>query len=528
MKRAEFTHEALTAVLLIAVLSVIMTIFIAVNAQPGPIESIKISNGMASYYASVLPSASPGLIIRVYTINGSRVYPIPTFITVYGLTPGHVVPITYGFGPVIYVPFSNANWRFIISRWVSFNSDVNKYNTSLLIFITYIDFTRNESWLVAFSVPYSVNWVMGRGDIRYIVLTAYVNLSAKPFRLIPIKRLSTNQLTNSLRADSAYTEYNCLEQGPIVAELGNGPQMYKPVLYCYGFIGPIPLIWITWSKGIVREYEDYGIELALNIMYLGVFDWDAVSYENGMLSTIGTSYSAYMSWNVPIVTVDLGFGYNSYLAQPGSFYFAYNGSLALINYTEYYYVDHVSYVYAGSTAISEVLNASSSNSLIGNLDYGNGPVSYIYNTLIPLAEQEFRYPALSKLTIITYASWKNGTQGPGCGTLRAYPAGTAYYWLITLQNMTTAYYIGPAQPYALLDAVGINALSTLNTMEPSPAYTSLMYIKFVIMARINNLNKTSWYLSLINLRILGIPALGFIINATSYYQNSGNSLSCEG
>ena len=54
--------------------------------------------------------------------------------------------------------------------------------------------------------------------------------------------------------------------------------------------------------------------------------------------------------------------------------------------------------------------------------------------------------------------------------------------------MTTAHYIGPAQPYALLDAVGINALSTLNTMKPSPAYTSLMYINFVITARINSLN----------------------------------------
>ena len=155
-------YEALTAVLLIAALSVIMVIFIAVNVQSDPIENIKISNGMTSYYASVLPSASPSLIIRVYAINGSRVYPIPAFIAVYGLAPGHIVPITYGFGPVIYVPFSNANWRFIINRWVSFNSDVNRYNMSLLIFITYIDLTRNESWLVAFSVPYSVNWVMGR------------------------------------------------------------------------------------------------------------------------------------------------------------------------------------------------------------------------------------------------------------------------------------------------------------------------------------------------------------------------------
>ena len=54
-----------------------------------------------------------------------------------------------------------------------------------------------------------------------------------------------------------------------------------------------------------------------------------------------------MSWNAPIVTVDLGFGYNSYLTQPSSFYFAYNGSLAPINYTEYYYVDHAGYVYVG-------------------------------------------------------------------------------------------------------------------------------------------------------------------------------------
>ena len=527
MERTESTYEALTAVLLIAALSVTMTIFIAVNAQPNPIESIKVSNGITSYYASVLPSASPGLIIRVYAINGSRVYPAPAFIAVYGLTPRHIVPIAYGFGPVTYVPFSNTNWRFIISRWVSFNLDTDKYNTSLLIFITYIDSTRNESWLEAFSVPYSVSWVMGKGDIRYVVLNAYVNLSAKPFRLIPIKQLPTNRLTNSLSVDSVYTEYNCLEQGPMVAELSNEPQTYKPILYCYGFTGPIPLVWITWSKGIVREYEDYGIELALDIMYLGVFNWDAIGYKNGMLSTIGTSYSAYMSWNTPIVMVNLGFGYNSYLDKPGSFYFAYNGSLALINYTDYY-INHVGYVYAGSAAISEVLSASPSNSLMGNLDYGNGPISYIYNTLIPLAEQEFGYPALSKLTITTYASWRNGTQGPGCGTLEAYPAGTAYYWLITLQSMTTAHYIGLTQPYALLDAVGINALSTLNTMGPPPTYTSLMYIEFEITARINSLNKTSWYLSLVNLRILGIPALGFIINATGYYQNLGNSLSCRG
>ena len=109
MERAESTYEALTAVLLIATLSVTMTIFIAVNVQPGPIESIKISNGMVSYYVSVSPSTYPGLIIRVYAINGSRVYPIPAFIAVYGLTPGHIVPITYRFGPVIYVLFSSTN-----------------------------------------------------------------------------------------------------------------------------------------------------------------------------------------------------------------------------------------------------------------------------------------------------------------------------------------------------------------------------------------------------------------------------------
>ncbi|MGC9153970.1 MAG: hypothetical protein ACP5GY_09655, partial [Vulcanisaeta sp.] len=178
----------LVAALIIAIasLSVILSLLTAVKAQPSPIQSIRFAYGVVSYYESLQSSAPPGLIVRVYAVNGSKVYPIPAFVAVYGLTPRHIVPIAYSFGSVINLPFNNTNWRFVASKWLSFNPSIGEYNTSLLVFVTYIDPATNSSWITAVSVPYNIGWVTNKpGSVRYIVLTAYINLTTKPFRIVP-------------------------------------------------------------------------------------------------------------------------------------------------------------------------------------------------------------------------------------------------------------------------------------------------------------------------------------------------------
>ncbi|WP_245522559.1 hypothetical protein [Vulcanisaeta distributa] len=515
--------------MVIAALSVVFSVLSFVRAQPSPVGSLRLPHGVISYYSSTSISVSPGLVVRVYAINGSRIYPVQAFVAVYGLTPRHIVPIAYGFSSMVSVPFNNTNWLFIANRWLSFNPSVNEYNTSLLVFITYIDFTRNESWIEAYSVPYNIGWVMGNpGRIKYIVLTAYINLSSKPFRVVPVKQLPQGQpVINSASKDPVYTEYNCVEQSPTAPKLTNGPYIYYPILNCYGFTGPIPLDWITWSQGITNEYKNYGLDFLIDVFYSGRFTWDAVGYyENGGFSTIGTSYQASVNWNPPIMDI----GDSGYLTQPGSFYFAYDGSFALANYTEYYYNIHTGYVYVGNVVISEVISVSSTSWFVYGTDYGNGPISYIYKVLILLAEQGLGYPALNKSTIVTYASWVYGRQGPGCGVISSEPISSFYAWWLTLESLTTTYGVSPAQLGVTLGTIGVEPaeilLDLIGLTLPPNTSISLIHTEFEIEAPTNNLYHIAWYLSLINASdVFGISTFGFIVNATNYYQGAYN---CNG
>ncbi len=346
----EFRLRLLVVVLLIAALSIVILILSYVGgAQPSPVRSLRLSGGVVSYYVSLGSVAPPGLVVRVYAVNGSRVYPVPAFVAVYGLTPRHIVPMMYGFGSVVNVPFNNSNWFFVASRWLLFNPSVNEYDTSILVFVTYMDSETNESWIEAYSVPYNIGWVMNKGSIRYIVLTAYINLTNKPFRIVPANPpiAQGNQSTTT----GPYTAYNCSEQGPSPPTLYEAD--YYPTLNCYGFQGPIPLTWVTWDQGITNEYKNYGLDLILQVDYSGTFTWDATGYSNGFY-TIGPSYSANVNWYADVII-------GSDLAQPGTFYLAYNGAFALVNYTEYYYNIRTGYVYVGNVAVSEVISVSTTS-----------------------------------------------------------------------------------------------------------------------------------------------------------------------
>ncbi len=377
------------------------------------------------------------------------------------------MPIAYGLGPVVNVPFNNTNWLFIANRWLSFNPSISKYNTSLLIFVTYVDLAENKSWIEAYSVPYNVGWVINDpgGKIKYIVLTAYVNLSSRPFKVVPAKPpvIERDQSINV----GPYTVYNCSEEPPsppTFYEGGYYTTVYSPTTMCDGFTGPIPLAWVTWSNGILNEYENYGLNLALTVIITGNTAWYATAYENDQFTTIGLSYSENVNWAENTGYV-LG---SSVTGGGGSAYIYYEGTFAIVNYSEYVYNTHLgTYEYVGQVPVVEVISVSTpagsstaTETLPASYDFGNGPITMMYNGLIALAEQELGYPVLNQSTVVTYASWEQGASGPGCATLSPGQGLNNLVWNILLESVDEQYQLsGPELGYEL---GGLGGLETID------------------------------------------------------------------
>jgi hypothetical protein len=143
-------------VLALAIASIVVLVANGVDATPSPTSSIRIGNfGEVNYYASQpMPNVPPGILIRVFLVNGSVVEPVRAFIDVYANAPSGIVRVSMGYSTTLIVPFSNANWRYVIGRWASLGIPFSDYETSMLIFVTYVK--GNESWIVPLVIPYNV------------------------------------------------------------------------------------------------------------------------------------------------------------------------------------------------------------------------------------------------------------------------------------------------------------------------------------------------------------------------------------
>jgi hypothetical protein len=96
-------------VLALAIVSVVVLVVNSIYAVPSPISSVRIGGfGEADYYASQpIPNVSPGLLVRVFLINGSSVKPVNAFIDVYANAPSGIVHVAMGYSSTLIVPFNN-------------------------------------------------------------------------------------------------------------------------------------------------------------------------------------------------------------------------------------------------------------------------------------------------------------------------------------------------------------------------------------------------------------------------------------
>jgi len=428
------------------------------------------------------------------------------------MPPNGIVHVAMGYSQSLAIPFNDSNWRYVIDKWASLNVPFSEYNTSMLIFITYMK--GNESWIVPLVIPYNVAWAIGGTtqptSPRYIVVNALVNVNElRPNKVVPAMPGITSVNLQIPSNHSGYTTYNC----DLSAPKPPPETTFKPEITCLGFNGSLPTAWVTWDKDVVQRDQGVGFQLIAG--FVGMNRWNAMAVGYGV---IGTSYSAEENWALGFYPVVFGsevtqFGPAYWVTQPGSVYWYYGGATwGIVNYTVWFVNSSMGTYHLGNATIFEVLYVPPNDHYIGMvLDYGNGSVSLLYY----LASRHYLgYPS----SIVNYAAFIytgqeylyqcNGPVG-NVGT----PYGIAY--TITLGGVETAYGLSPAQLGTTLTDLSLGSEGL--GMPPPQASLSLTSVSLGLFNITTGMNL---YVSVINASaIYGLPAFGFILNATNYYGN---------
>jgi hypothetical protein len=139
----------------------------------------------------------------------------------------------------------------------------------------------------------------------------------------------------------------------------------------------------------------------------------------------------------------------------------------------------------------------------------------LYNGATALSQQYFGYSALNASSVVDYAAFSNGKLIQCNGPVNVYSGGM---YTITLGGVEQAYGLSAAQLGTGLGGLALGITSMLTT--PS---TSLTIMQTTLeMGGVTN--GTNLYISVINTsKVYGLPAFGFILNATNYYGNPTSS-----
>jgi hypothetical protein len=535
-----FVFRALSLVVLVlAVASVVVLVAGGVDATPSLIAYSRIGSlGGVGYYASQpVPGVPPGLLVRVFLINGSVVEPVDAFIDVYANAPSGIVHVAMGYSSTLIVPFNDSNWQYVLNKWASLGIPFSEYNTSMLVFVTYIK--GNESWIVPLLVPYNVGWAyaaLGRVTPlattlsaitpRYILVNAFINVKElRPSRVVPVRLNNTVTDPQVFGTYYNYTIYNCSLSGPKPPQYPSAPTslyMYQPTSDCIGINGSLPIAWVTWGRDVLQSKGDNGLVIDLSIYFSGTINWDAMATSYG---DIGTSYSASENWGPDSSNFILG----SQVTQPGSLYWYYKGATwGIVRYSVYEcgninYLVKYSYcpyynVYVGTTLVSEVLYVPPNDYYAATFDYGSGPISLFYYGAIPASRQYFGYSALNASSVVDYAAFSNGNiyqcNGPVGNTSTVFGGVQYTLYTVTLGGVNTAYGLSSAEPGTGLGGLALGISPMLTAPSTSTSVTSAS------LGIGNVTTSTNLYISVINATtVYGLPTFGFILNATNYYGN---------
>jgi hypothetical protein len=255
------------------------------------------------------------------------------------------------------------------------------------------------------------------------------------------------------------------------------------------------------------------LSIDLTIDFWGAIRWDAMATGYG---DIGTSYSAlenvFLGYSVVLSSQVTQSSPEYQVTQPGSLYWYYGGATwAIVNYTVWYVNSTMGTYHLGNVTVFEVLYVPPNDHYIGMvLDYGNGPVSLLYY----LASRHYlECPAPSIVDYAAFIYTSTGQEylyecnGPVTNISIAYA--------ITLGGLSAVYGLGPAQLGTTLTDLSLGSEGL--GMPPPQASLSLTGVSLELFNITTGMNL---YVSVINASaIYGLPAFGFILNATNFYGN---------
>ena len=396
--------RVITALMLTVAISLIITVLVTTGQQPtlyrfwtySPIEGV--SEEYQVYRVSANGINYSRIVINIESVSGASLS--NASMTVYALTPYHIVPVGVYIGSRIVISMNTPSIAYAVNKWVSWmlrstwHSIQPGLYTALLVFITYQ--TPRGVYIKSFTIPYAPAPLYIGNETYVITVNAQINTTAPPS--IPISQLKpagpavTKPLLElSNNTDQPGQLYDCMSQAP---EYTPGsvvsPGGYLALANCTGYNGTIPLLWISWSRNVRNTLSSVSLNIALSISASSSepFDIYAEELKNSsgqvIADVIGSSFSSSsLQLQMPLKSVgQLG-------SLPSNIYYVGTpGAYGMAQYQYWYCPDlnlHTGTCVSGYVPTNlyyyYVIGFNLQNNLMYGSDTGNGPVSAIFQFL---------------------------------------------------------------------------------------------------------------------------------------------------
>ena len=397
-------------VLALAIASIVALALMPSPVTPKPFMTLRGLGYEIDYY-SVSTFNYPVIVFRGF-MNGE---PVPFTVSLFAIAPNHIYTVGYysGYGSVT-VNLTGSLVRYIASRWLEeFNGAINP---SLIAFITYGE--GNKTWTVITAIPYKPSWVVSQEPIE---ITVNANFTAvRPVIAVPMtKPTGTTQSnpTNGPGSDPfGYTyEGSCIGNPNVTYppspsssySCGRFGECYYWVLQqCSLFEGPIPLLFVGWSKNAIQSISGIFIEGITGTVQSGSGLFGTLN-DSGALVLVGPTITFSQTYTIetpigsqvciaygPSLTFTGGYcpannvpSYIYYVPSSGFFYIGLPGYVAYVAFQEYLNSEPLNNWANGTEPLSLSPQDFFDNKYLyvyPYIDVGNDPITEMLASVLPV------------------------------------------------------------------------------------------------------------------------------------------------
>ncbi|MGC8543634.1 MAG: hypothetical protein ACP5NQ_06800 [Vulcanisaeta sp.] len=388
--------------LTVLAITLILIVMIVLGQQPMPYRyytyaPVKgVSESFTIYKVTANGINYSRIIIGIESTNGLLLS--NASVTVFALTPYHIVPVGLFEGSKIVIPMDTPGITYAINRWVSWMLRSTWHSlqpglyTALLAFVTYQ--TPGGVYVKSFTIPYAPVPLYLGNESYVITVNVEINTTAPPN--IPINELKVvgpaatkPVLVVTNNTDQPGQLYDCVSQSPEapVYAPGTVPTVYGywALANCTGYNGTIPLLWVSWSQNVVNALSGGTVNLGLNIQSsssepFSLYSEELETSSGQVIADVVGSTFRQSSFYLYVPGVSPG-EFGVAVTGPGIYYIGAPGAYGMAQY-QYWECNPDLGVCTPTNQYSYyVIGLNMQEQAVTGLDTGNGPVSAIFQFL---------------------------------------------------------------------------------------------------------------------------------------------------